>query len=84
LNRLRDWDAGRPAPEVRGPVIRQRAERELGLFLGGNAAWQITQPVSDDGENLVPSIRPILGRFLGLKAASHLSSHIVEIAVLRT
>ena len=83
LGHLRNWEAGRPAPQVRGPMIRQRAAREIALFLGDNAALQIIQPVSDDGGNLVPAIRPTLDLFLGLRAAAHLSSHIVEVAVVR-
>jgi hypothetical protein len=83
FDRIREWESTRPAPEVRGPVIRERAAREVELFLGGEAAARLTQPISDDGNNLLPTIGPVLGRFLGKRAASHLSSHIVEVAVVK-
>jgi len=83
LNRLRQWEAALPAPEVRGGAIRNRAAQEISLYLGANAARQITQAVRDDAGNLLPAIQPFLGRFLGRKAASHLSSRIVDVAVVR-
>ena len=84
LARIRTWESSRARPEVRGPAIRRRVVQEIGLYLGGKAAQRIIEPVSDDGGNLLPAIQPFLGRFLGQKAASHLSSHIVEVAVVRT
>ena len=83
LSRLRSWESSLPVPELRGLTIRSRAAQELKVFLGGNAAQSALQPVSQDAGNLLPAIQPLLGRFLGRKAASLLSSHIVEVAVVR-
>jgi hypothetical protein len=83
LTRLRDWDARRTAADAPGPTIRQRVAREVGFFLGGRAAEEVVRPVADDAGNLLPSIQPLLGRFLGRKAASHLSTHIVDVALVR-
>jgi hypothetical protein len=83
LSRIRTWESSLPEPGQRGPAIRTRAARELGLYLGGNAAERIIRPVSDDAGNLLPAIQPFLGLFLGRKAASHLSSHIIDVAVVR-
>lgn len=83
LAHLRNWDSSRAKPEVRGPEIRRRVAHEIGRFLGGKAAQQILQPVTDDAGNLLPAIQPFLGRFLGRKAASHLSTRIIEVAVVR-
>ena len=84
LTRIRHWESGRPKPEVRGPALRLRVALEIGPYLGGNAARRIMESVSDDGGNLLPAIQPLLGCFLGKKAASHLSTRIVEIAVVRS
>ena len=84
LARIRRWESSRARPEDRGPVIRRRVAQEIGLYLGGKAAQRIVEPVSDDGGNLLPAIQPFLGRFLGQKAASHLSTHIVDVTVVRT
>jgi hypothetical protein len=83
LSHLRSWESSLPAPELRGITIRSRAAEELGVYLGGNAAQYVLQLVSDDAGNLIPTIQPLLGRFLGRKAASHLSSHIIDVAVVR-
>jgi anti-sigma factor RsiW len=83
LTHLRSWESSLPAPEMRGVIIRLRAAKELGVYLGGSAAQHVLQPVSDDAGNLIPSIQPLLGLFLGRKAAAHLSSHIVDLAVVR-
>lgn len=83
LIRLRNWEAGLPEPDVLGPAIRRLVAQEIGFFLGGNAAREIVEPVTDDGSNLLPAIQPYLGRFLGRKAAAHLSSHIIEVAIVR-
>uniref|UniRef100_Q01PL3 Zinc-finger domain-containing protein n=1 Tax=Solibacter usitatus (strain Ellin6076) TaxID=234267 RepID=Q01PL3_SOLUE len=83
LSHLRSWESGLPAPELRGITIRSRAAQELGVYLGGDAAQSVLGPVSDDAGNLIPTIQPLLGRFLGRKAASLLSSHIVDVAVVR-
>jgi hypothetical protein len=83
LSVIRNWQSGLPEPVVLGPAIRQRVAQEIGLYLGGCAASEIVQPVNDDAGNLLPAIQPYLGRFLGQKAASHLSSHIIEVAVVR-
>ena len=84
LARIHAWESSRASPEVRGPAIRRKVEQEIGLYLGRQAARRIIHPVSDDGANLLPAIQPFLGRFLGQNAASHLSSRIIEIAVVRT
>jgi hypothetical protein len=83
LSHLRSWETSLPAPKLRGITIRSRAAEELGVYLGGNAAQNVLQLVSDDAGNLIPTIQPLLGRFLGRKAASHLSSHIIDVAVVR-
>jgi hypothetical protein len=83
LSHLRRWESSLPAPELRGITIRSRVAQELGVYLGGNAAQSVLRPVSDDAGNLIPTIQPLLGRFLGRKAASLLSSHIVDVAVVR-
>ena len=83
LSQIRCWESSLPVPELRSLTIRSRAAQELKVFLGGNAAQSALQPVSQDAGNLLPAIQPLLGRFLGRKAASLLSSHIVEVAVVR-
>ena len=82
LSHLRSWESSLPAPELRGMTIRSRAAQELGVYLGGNAAQRALESVSDDAGNLIPTIQPLLGRFLGRKAAYLLSSHIVDVAVV--
>jgi hypothetical protein len=83
LTRLRNWQACLPEAAVLGPAVRRLAAQEIGLYLGRRAAQEIVQPVTDDARNLIPAIEPCLGLFLGRKAASHLSSHIVEMALVR-
>jgi len=80
---IRNWEAQRSAAGW-GEAVKFRTAREIGPFLGNNGARILLRPVSDDGCNLLSTIEPVLGEFLGKRAASELVSRVVEAAIMRT
>jgi len=63
--------------------FKRRAAAEMVTYLGPKATARILQRVSADGRNLLTEIQPVLGLFLGRRAAGRLASRIVEASVVR-
>jgi len=54
---------------------------QLAPFLGDRAASRLLQAVSENGQDLLSVIEPVLANFLGDKAAAELVSHLVDTAM---
>jgi anti-sigma factor RsiW len=83
LANLRKWELARLRPEARGDILRLRVASELAPYLGASAASRILRAVADSGENLLPTITPVLDLFLGKSAASLLVSRIIDRTIMR-
>jgi hypothetical protein len=82
LSGIQAWEA-RSATEESRAGIKQGVGKEIGLYLGKKAACRILGTVSEDGRDLLPAIEPVLALFLGQRAAFHLVSHVVDVAIVR-
>ena len=83
MARIERWEARRSGPEHAGAAVKLEVAREIAPYLGGRAAGEILEPVADEGQDLLSTVEPVLGLFLGRKAASSLVSRIVETAIMR-
>jgi hypothetical protein len=79
---IRKWDAAASQSSGRGGV-RTRVARELEAYLGPAATRKILSKVSDDGNNLLSTIEPVLALFMGRQAASVFVSHVVDATLVR-
>jgi anti-sigma factor RsiW len=82
LAKIRQWEAGRRSPETSGAAVRQRVAERIAVFLGSTAAGKVLDPVSEDNRDLLSRVEPILGEFLGPKAAASLVNHLVDVAIV--
>ena len=78
--KIRNWEAQRSSEQwTQG--LKTRVARQIGPFLGSRGADCVLQPVSQDGENLLCAIEPVLAEFLGSRAASSLVGRVVDAAL---
>lgn len=83
LQGIRAWEATLSDARYH-QMVKQRATREIGQYLGEQAAQRLVQPVAQDGKNLLSTIEPVLAEFLGSRAAFRLVSHVVDAAIVRS
>ena len=79
--RLRDLAAERNLADRRGRTVQETVLSQLAPFLGDRAANRLLQSVSQNGQDLLSIIEPVLANFLGNKAAAELVSHLVDTAM---
>lgn len=77
------WEARRSSASGGPAAVKQGVAKWIGPYLGKRAAHCILEPVSDDGQDLLPAIEPVLALFLGHRAASQLVSHVIDAAIMR-
>jgi hypothetical protein len=82
--RLQELIAERAKPDRRGAVLQRKVAAEIAPFLGHRAANRLLGSVSENGEDLLCIIEPVLANFLGDRAAAELVSHLVDSAIGRT
>ena len=61
----------------RNKALKERVGSDLAPFLGGRAMEQLLSAVSEEGDNLLSTVEPVVALFLGCRAASALIDHIV-------
>ncbi|PWU09697.1 MAG: hypothetical protein C5B51_05885 [Terriglobia bacterium] len=81
---LRKWEAARLQLDAHGDVLKLRVVSELAPYVGAAAAKRILRAVEDSGENLLSTIEPVLGLFLGKSAAASLVNRIIDRVIMRT
>jgi hypothetical protein len=54
---------------------------EIAPFLGERAASRLLRSVSENGQDLLSAIEPVLANFLGDKAAGELVGHLLDTAM---
>lgn len=81
-NAIRKWDS-EPLFQRSGTLLKQRVAREIAPYLGARASAHILAAVSPGGENLLPTVEPILALFLGNRAASRLVDRVVDTVLVR-
>ena len=82
LAKIRQWEAGRRGSETNSAAVRQSVAERIAVFLGSTAAGKVLDPVSEDNRDLLSRVEPILGEFLGPKAAASLVNHLVDVAIV--
>lgn len=66
-----------------GDVLKDRVAREIEPYLGYYAVQSLVGRVSENNDNLLSTIEPVLARFLGSRAASSLVSRVVDSVILK-
>jgi hypothetical protein len=66
-----------------GEQVKRRVATEIAPFLGPEATETILGTVTENADNLLSNIEPVLGLFLGARAASRLVGHVVDAALIR-
>lgn len=80
---MEQWENSAEERGRTGEQVRRRVATEIGPFLGAQATDAILQTVSDRADNLLTNLEPVLGLFLGARAASRLVGHVVDAALVR-
>jgi anti-sigma factor RsiW len=83
LANVRAWETARGGPEKLSPAVQDRVAEALQTYLGARGTGDVLLRVSPDGSDLLSVVEPVLGLFLGCKAASALVTHIVDRAIVR-
>ncbi len=81
--KMRAWEAARGGPDKMSEEVQGRVAQALQAYLGPKGTRDVLHRVSRDGSDLLSVIEPVLGLFLGRKAASELVTHIVDRAIVR-
>jgi anti-sigma factor RsiW len=79
--RLKERIAERTRAGGRGGMLQLKVAAEIAPFLGHRAADRLLQSVSENGQDLLCVIEPVLANFLGEKAAAELVNHLVDSAI---
>jgi hypothetical protein len=80
-SRLKELIAERTKPDWRGATLQLKVAAEIAPFLGHRAAGRLLRSVSQNGQDLLCVIEPVLANFLGDRAAAELVSHLVDTAI---
>jgi hypothetical protein len=87
LARLRDameaWERSQQQSSRNGSHVKLRVATEIAPFLGPQATNAILKTVTETDDNLLSTLEPVLGLFLGNRAASRLVGHVVDSALIR-
>ncbi len=81
LGSIKQWNS-RQSSGCSGPGLKSRVAKEIAPYLGERAANQLLATVSDTGHDLLSTIEPLLGEFLGPKAAADLVTRLVDRAIV--
>ena len=79
--RLKELIAERTKADGRGGMLQLKVAAEIAPFLGHRAADRLLRSVSENGQDLLCVIEPVLANFLGERAAAELVSHLVDTAI---
>jgi hypothetical protein len=79
--RLQELIAERVKSDRRGEFLQHKVAAEIAPFLGNRAASRLLRSVSENGQDLLSIIEPVLANFLGERAAAELVNHLVDSAM---
>ena len=80
MRQWRDRQARNPFADSRR---KQRVALEIAPFLGSAGAEEILSRVTPEGDDLIPTVEPVLASFLVRRAAERLVNHVVDAAIVR-
>jgi len=83
LTGMRQWRDRQTRDPFANSRRKQRVAREIAPFLGSAGAEEILSRVRPEGDNLIPTVEPVLTSFLGRRAAERLVNHVVDAAIVR-
>ena len=78
---IRDWTVNAPRPE--GNDLKQRVAGAINTYLGSDATAVLLHRVSDQNNDLLSAIEPVLADFLGRRAAAKLIDRTVDHIIMR-
>ena len=81
LERINEWDKNSARSGEASSAVKQTFAAELERYLGARAAGRILRSVSDDGDNLLSTVEPLLALFLGREAASQFVTRVLDTAL---
>lgn len=83
LKTIRQWESAAAGSGRTDESVKWRIASTLERYLGRQATSTILLSVSEEGDNLLSSVEPVLALFLGRTTASRLVSNVVKTAIVR-
>ena len=80
--RIPRFEANKNSPQRRQAMKRLVAD-QIGPFLGNKAAAALLELVSENCQNLLSTVEPVLADFLGSRAASDLVNRVLDASIVR-
>jgi hypothetical protein len=81
-SRIRLWEADMHQAGQSPEEVRECVAGRVSFFLGERAARKVLEPVGRNNQNLLAVVEPVLGEFLGQRAAARVVNGLVEAILL--